>query len=1020
MGTHEAATGKHTCDYCGKKVTECSDENKDHKCDVCETTMGTHEAAEGKHTCDYCGKKVTECADENKDHKCDTCDATLSQCNDGDKDHNCDLCKAKISDCNDVTTDNDHNCDTCGNTIGECGYDVKNTDEDYRKSVATCTTYAVYYYSCNCGAMGATTFEDTESGYDDTNHNYDETTIPATCTTAGSTVYTCECGNSYTEDIPATGHADADGDWICDNCKEKVQYAYVLVTDINQLGDGKTIIITSSSTNNALGAQTSDYRSSVDVVKSADNKYLLNIGEATIITLVKGTKEGQFAFVIEDNKYLNSTAAKKVGAVEGAYYWTITIENGETNIASTSIENCGYLYFNKANPRFTTYTSSSQTKTNVYVSTLVLESEIPQVYTVTFNSNGGTNIENVSVNKNELVSAPKVPNKTGYTFDGWYSDESLTTSWSFVSDKVTENMTLYAKWTINQYTITFDSDGGTSVDSITADYNAQITKPVDPTRKGYTFAGWDTTIPSTMPAQNMTIKALWTPNSSSSETYSYTFESSQFNSNDQTVTLNNKKWTLTGDGGYLGYDGTKGQQLGSSKAPYESLTLTSDEFTGVTQIIINTSGASSIVGTLKVTVGGNDIGKAITLTQTATAYTFKSDEPLTGEIALTYSQTSSKAIYIKSISVTYTANGESGGETTEPEHTHNTSTINGKTPSCCTPGYKSCYYCASCETYFTDAECTETNKIGDKDAYDEWTRTIGDGFIEATGEHTYNYATDGCTANICSTTCNTCNKCTDPTCEEYGHTDKCNCESTGGGNETNVEFVVPSGVTAVEIGEGNRLPTADAPDGYTFVGWSETTVDETTNKPTILEAGSEYSGTATTLYAVYSRTENTEAFVKVKSTPTDWLGTYLIVYETGKVAFNGDLTSLDAVSNTVSVTLNNGKIAATNDLKKATFTIAKSESNYTIKSASGYYIGQSSNANGLKSDKTTTYANTLSINDNGTVNIISGGAYLRYNKSTNNGLRFRYYKSSSYTNQQAICLYRLETTGTTTYYTTLQ
>ena len=238
-----------------------------------------------------------------------------------------------------------------------------------------------------------------------------------------------------------------------------------------------------------------------------------------------------------------------------------------------------------------------------------------------------------------------------------------------------------------------------------------------------------------------------------------------------------------------------------------------------------------------------------------------------------------------------------------------------------------------------------------------------------------------------------------------------------------VLFSVPGGVDSVEMGAGNVLPNAGAPAGFTFAGWSKDTIDETTTKPTILEAGSVYSGTATVLYAVYTRTETTggsSIFEKVTSAPSDWSGQYLIVYETGKVAFNGALTTLDAVSNTVTVTINNATITVTDNLKKAMFTIAKSGSNYTIKSASGYYIGQSSNANGLKSNKTTTYSHTITLNSDGTVNLVSGGAYLRYNAASDQ-LRFRYYKSSSYTGQKAITLYQLkETTGTTTtYYCTL-
>ena len=152
----------------------------------------------------------------------------------------------------------------------------------------------------------------------------------------------------------------------------------------------------------------------------------------------------------------------------------------------------------------------------------------------------------------------------------------------------------------------------------------------------------------------------------------------------------------------------------------------------------------------------------------------------------------------------------------------------------------------------------------------------------------------------------------------------------------------------------------------------------------------------------------TGSYVKVTEAPADWSGEYLIVYENGSVAFNGGLATLDAVSNTISVTITDSVIEANDKTNTAKFTI---DTDGYIKSASGYYIGQTSNANGLKSNTSTTYTNTLSLNNDGTVNIVSGGAYLRYN-ATSGQYRFRYYKSSSYTSQQAICLYKyVEATG---------
>ena len=72
-----------------------------------------------------------------------------------------------------------------------------------------------------------------------------------------------------------------------------------------------------------------------------------------------------------------------------------------------------------------------------------------------------------------------------------------------------ENMIITAKWKVNQYTITFDTAGGSTVASITQDYGTAITAPADPTREGYTFIGWDKAIPTTMPAENMIITAKW-------------------------------------------------------------------------------------------------------------------------------------------------------------------------------------------------------------------------------------------------------------------------------------------------------------------------------------------------------------------------------------------------------------------------------------------------------------------------------------------------------------------------------
>ena len=134
--------------------------------------------------------------------------------------------------------------------------------------------------------------------------------------------------------------------------------------------------------------------------------------------------------------------------------------------------------------------------------------------TVTFQSEGGSEVAS-QIRANTPAARPADPTKEGYTFIGWYNGES---EWDFETP-VTAVLTLTAKWQINRYTITFDTAGGSEVPSITQDYGTAITPPAAPTRTGYTFAGWDKTIPTTMPAGDMAITAQWQLNQ-----YTITFD----------------------------------------------------------------------------------------------------------------------------------------------------------------------------------------------------------------------------------------------------------------------------------------------------------------------------------------------------------------------------------------------------------------------------------------------------------------------------------------------------------------
>ena len=132
-------------------------------------------------------------------------------------------------------------------------------------------------------------------------------------------------------------------------------------------------------------------------------------------------------------------------------------------------------------------------------------------YTITFDTNGGSEIAPITQDYGTEITAPDNPTRKGYTFKGWDKEIPKTMP--------AENITVKAQWEINQYTITFDTNGGSEIAPITQDYGTEITAPDNPTRKGYTFKGWDKEIPETMPAENITVKAQWEINQ-----YTITFD----------------------------------------------------------------------------------------------------------------------------------------------------------------------------------------------------------------------------------------------------------------------------------------------------------------------------------------------------------------------------------------------------------------------------------------------------------------------------------------------------------------
>lgn len=231
----------------------------------------------------------------------------------------------------------------------------------------------------------------------------------------------------------------------------------------------------------------------------------------------------------------------------------------------------------------------------------------------------------------------------------------------------------------------------------------------------------------------------------------------------------------------------------------------------------------------------------------------------------------------------------------------------------------------------------------------------------------------------------------------------------------NVSGATSTGLSPATVVKGQaigKLPNPKAIpngcEGKTFVGWTESNTVNSDGTEITFITSSTVPTQNTTYYAVFAAPSGNAGdgdYVKVTEDANDLSGKYLIVYEEGNLAFNGGLTTLDAENNTIDVTIDGNTIKSTSTTDAAKFTITKNGDAYIITSARNYHIGQTSDANGLLSSTSTSYTNTITITDGNADIIGSGKAHLRYNSASNQN-RFRYYKSTTYTSQQPIALYK--------------
>ncbi|WP_193726518.1 InlB B-repeat-containing protein [Paenibacillus guangzhouensis] len=213
----------------------------------------------------------------------------------------------------------------------------------------------------------------------------------------------------------------------------------------------------------------------------------------------------------------------------------VTVDSGTTVSEPTAPTKAGYTfagwYKDAAGAEAWNFATDSVTSN---VTLYAKWTAIPALqYMVTFDSQGGSSVSSVTVNSGATISEPTAPTKAGYTFAGWHKDVAGSEAWSFATEPVTSNVTLYAKWTqipAVQYTVTFDTQGGSLVNSMTVDSGAMISEPAAPTKAGYTFAGWYKDVAgmsawrfgSESVTADVTLYAKWTRNTSNSSNTSST------------------------------------------------------------------------------------------------------------------------------------------------------------------------------------------------------------------------------------------------------------------------------------------------------------------------------------------------------------------------------------------------------------------------------------------------------------------------------------------------------------------
>ena len=328
----------------------------------------------------------------------------------------------------------------------------------------------------------------------------------------------------------------------------------------------------------------------------------------------------------------------------------------------------------------------------------------PVVYTITFNSNDGTSVASQNVNAGEKLTEPTpAPTKEGFTFDGWYEDSTFSKKFDF-NTPITDNMTLYAKWTENKYTLTFDANGGSGTMTPVTDLTGEYTLPANEftAPSGKQFKGWSLTTDGAIVTkvdmtENRTVYAIW--ENIPVVTYTVSFAANGGTGTMADVTGISGKYTLPANG----FTAPAGKQFkawsvgGVEKVVGDKITVTAN--TTVTAVweaveynVTVTGGTASVGAGTPITKA--TMGTTVTLTAGAapSGKVFDKWEVVSGGITLADANSATTTFVMPASAVSVKATYKNAPHT----HTYNQETVKPealKTPADCTSNavyFKSC------------------------------------------------------------------------------------------------------------------------------------------------------------------------------------------------------------------------------------------------------------------------------------------------------------------------------------------